>query len=110
MLEKAVADGDKRSRQLLEDALLAQQYERDTRQALTATREAQVAAERALQQQTQRLMAAERMRLSDLKVRQPFCWRLHQWCVDMLGCVCVRGRLAVCVAGLAHRCVWQFLQ
>lgn len=72
MLEKAVADGDKRSRQLLEDALLAQQYERDTRQALTAAREAQAAAERALQQQTQRLMAAERMRLSDLKVGRPF--------------------------------------
>lgn len=69
-----MAEGDKRSRQLLEDALLAQQYERDTRQALTAAREAQAAAERALQQQTQRLMAAERMRLSDLKVRRPFAY------------------------------------
>jgi hypothetical protein len=68
VLEHAVCDCERRSKQLLEDALTAQQYERDARQALATTREGQASAERALQQQTQRLLAAERMRLSDLKV------------------------------------------
>lgn len=69
MLEHAVCDCEQRSKQLLADALAAQQHEREARQVLAAAREAQGAAERALQQQTQRLLAAERMRLSDLKVR-----------------------------------------
>lgn len=73
VLENTVADCEKRSKLLLEDALTAQQYEREARQALASAREAQAAAERALQQQTQRLMAAERMRLSDLKVRSSPC-------------------------------------
>lgn len=68
VLEHAVCDSERRSRQLLGDALSAQQHERDARAALASAREAQAAAERALQQQTQRLLAAERMRLSDLKV------------------------------------------
>jgi hypothetical protein len=68
VLEHAVYDCERRSKQLLEDALAAQQHERDARQALASAREAQAAAERALQQQTQRLLAAERMRLTDLKV------------------------------------------
>lgn len=68
VLEHAVCDCERRSKQLLDDALTAQQYERDARQALASAREAQASAERALQQQTQRLLAAERMRLSDLKV------------------------------------------
>jgi len=63
-----VCDCERRSKQLLADSLSAQQHEREARQVLAAAREAQAAAERALQQQTQRLLAAERMRLSDLKV------------------------------------------
>jgi hypothetical protein len=65
-----VYDCERRSKQLLDDALAAQQHERDARQALASAREGQAAVERALQQQTQRLLAAERMRLTDLKV----CW------------------------------------
>ena len=68
VLEHAVCDCERRSKQLLEDALTAQHYERDARQALATARDGQASAERALQQQTQRLLAAERMRLSDLKV------------------------------------------
>lgn len=68
VLEHAVCDCERRSKQLLSDSLSAQQHEREVRQVLAAAREAQAAAERALQQQTQRLLAAERMRLSDLKV------------------------------------------
>lgn len=68
VLEQAVCDCERRSKLLLSDVLTAQQFERETRKALASAREAQASAERALQQQTQRLLAAERMRLSDLKV------------------------------------------
>lgn len=71
VLEHAVCDCEERCKQLLEEALTAQQQEREARSELAAAREQQAAAQRALQQQTQRLLAAERMRLADLRVS--FC-------------------------------------
>jgi signal transduction histidine kinase len=68
VLEHAVCDCEDRCKQLTADALTAQQQERETRCELAAAREQQAAAQRALQQQTQRLLAAERMRLADLRV------------------------------------------
>jgi hypothetical protein len=68
VLEHAVCDCEDRCKQLVADALAAQQQEREARTELAAAREQQAAAQRALQQQTQRLLAAERMRLADLRV------------------------------------------
>jgi hypothetical protein len=68
VLEHAVVDCEQRCKQLLADSLAAAAAEREARASLAGAREAQAAAERGLQQQTQRLLAAERMRLADLKV------------------------------------------
>jgi hypothetical protein len=90
VLENAVCDSEKRSKQLLEDALTAQKYEREARKTLASAREAQASAERALQQQTQRLMTAERMRLSDLKVGLFVgllsVWRAGSTCLSLSSC------------------------
>ncbi|WIA16708.1 hypothetical protein OEZ85_013363 [Tetradesmus obliquus] len=67
VLEHAVCDCEERCKQLLQEALTAQQQEREARTELAVAREQQAAAQRALQQQTQRLLAAERMRLADLQ-------------------------------------------
>ncbi|KAF8065453.1 hypothetical protein HT031_003054 [Scenedesmus sp. PABB004] len=76
VLEHAVCDCEAHCRQLAADAQAARAAEGDVRAALAAAREAQAAAERALTQQTQRLLAAERMRLADLREAQSLEKRL----------------------------------
>jgi hypothetical protein len=114
VLEHAVCDCEDRWKQLAADALTAQQQERDTRCELAAAREQQAAAQRALQQQTQRLLAAERMRLADLRVS-----RALQGCVKSSStlaetqtetpqaCVHVALRSACAADGVLHACGWQ---
>lgn len=78
-----MCDCEQRCKQLLADSLAAQQQERDVRGELAAAREQQAAAQRALSQQTQRLLAAERMRLTDLRVSSA----MQGWCCVARGCV-----------------------